>query len=168
MRPASTGRPRRSARSKSTPASSSSERLKPAAGCTRFIPDGYTGRGRTVTLPGTPRQFVKLLPIAFVPSVHRSFTSPFLDAAKARQGSMPGKSRIPFSAPRGELRANCPSYSLQARASEGNSSPGVSNTSTREMFRSLFLFRSEVPKPRARESGEGRSADKLGLFNSAG
>jgi len=45
MRPASTGSPRLSARSRSTPASSSSDKLKPCAGSTRFIPVGYTGRG---------------------------------------------------------------------------------------------------------------------------
>src|SRR3989442_6002601 len=42
---ASTGRPRRSACSIFIPASSSSERLKPTAGNTRFAPLGYTGRG---------------------------------------------------------------------------------------------------------------------------
>src|SRR5437867_311874 len=40
MRPASTGSPRLSAWSRSTPASSSSDKLKPCAGCTRFRPVG--------------------------------------------------------------------------------------------------------------------------------
>ena len=44
-RPASTGNPRRSANSRSTPASSNSDKLKPCAGNTRFNPVGYTGRG---------------------------------------------------------------------------------------------------------------------------
>ena len=33
---------------------------------------------RPMTLPGTPRQFIKLLPIAFLPSVHRSCYFPVL------------------------------------------------------------------------------------------
>jgi hypothetical protein len=43
-------------------------------------------------------------------------------------------------------RANCTSYSLDARESEENSSPNVSNTSTYEMLRSLLVFRSESRK----------------------
>jgi hypothetical protein len=53
------------------------------------------GAWRTVTLPGTPRQFVKLLPIAFVPSVHRSFASPLLDAAKPDRVRCLSKSQSP-------------------------------------------------------------------------
>jgi hypothetical protein len=36
-----------------------------------------------VAVPRTARQFIELLPIAFVPRVHRSSSSPLLDAAKA-------------------------------------------------------------------------------------
>src|SRR5580700_10399790 len=38
---------------------------------------------RTVAVPWTARQFIELLPIALVPCMHRSSSSPFLDAAKA-------------------------------------------------------------------------------------
>lgn|SRR5579883_34003 len=40
---------------------------------------GIHGPRRTVTLPRPARQFVKLLPIAFVPSVHRALQSAVLN-----------------------------------------------------------------------------------------
>jgi hypothetical protein len=43
---------------------------------------------RTVAVPRPASQLVELFPIAFVPSVHRSFSSPFLDAVRALQGSL--------------------------------------------------------------------------------
>jgi hypothetical protein len=48
--------------------------------------------------------------------------------------------------------ANCTSYSLEAKSSEENSSPHVSNTSTREMLRPPFLVF------RARSEAEEREA----------
>jgi hypothetical protein len=47
----------------------------------------------TVAVPGTASQLVKLLPVAFVPSVHRFFSSPFLDAARGAQGSITPKAK---------------------------------------------------------------------------
>jgi hypothetical protein len=108
---------------------------------------------RPMALPGTAREFVKLLPIAFVPSVHRGFLRPL------RCGQVPFSFRRPSAA---LLRvqvltytnsgANSTSYSLPAGAREGISSPTVSNTSTGEMFRARFVSErsAETKSPRGK------------------
>ncbi len=83
MRPASTGRPRLSARSKSNPASSSSDRLKPCCRQNTIYPRRIDGPGRTMALPRPARQLIKLFPIPFVPSRH------FTLATNARCVSLP-------------------------------------------------------------------------------
>jgi hypothetical protein len=67
-----------------------------------------------MTMPGPASQLIKLLPIAFVPSVHRTFLRPFLDAARALEGSI-SPLATSFGSHDWDCGANCTSYSLQAK-----------------------------------------------------
>ena len=60
-----------------------------------------------MTLPGPAGQLVKLLPVAFVPSLHFRKSSPFLDAKEVHQGSLVqrAESNLPH-------KVKCELYSL--------------------------------------------------------